>query len=267
MVNVYYEHTKRNAGIISSSNSSSFGGYNTSEPITLEYLDEGNANVIYRIKTAKDDGHLPVLLRDKLLRLRKDKDFILTTQDQHVAFRQHVQPLFPAENLVQQDLVAVDEQSTKDLNAGLIRLEISGRRPQSRHGDVLSTNDVNGMLITDMTARPGDIFLELKPKWLVQSPTAPENAVRCRTCALRARRERMGGKRKTRSTPASFCPLALVSKQAADRKNAWQTVLAKNGSPLRAMDDHHETKVLPLLHALREHQIRLDPLGIASLEA
>jgi len=52
------------------------------------------------------------------------------------------------------------------------------------------------------TSQQSALF-HFKPKWLAQSPTAPVNARRCRTCALAARRET--------DVARLLCPLALYS--------------------------------------------------------
>jgi inositol-pentakisphosphate 2-kinase len=42
-----------------------------------------------------------------------------------------------------------------------------------------------GIILPDMSSTPGQsITLEIKPKWLTQSPNAPRDAIRCRTCAM-----------------------------------------------------------------------------------
>ena len=42
-----------------------------------------------------------------------------------------------------------------------------------------------GILLPNMSPTPGQsITLEIKPKWLAQSPNAPSGALRCRTCAM-----------------------------------------------------------------------------------
>jgi inositol-pentakisphosphate 2-kinase len=50
---------------------------------------------------------------------------------------------------------------------------------------------------------PDDIFLEFKPKWLAQSPNAPERAIRCRNCAREVSKGHKDGN-------PMFCPLFLL---------------------------------------------------------
>jgi inositol-pentakisphosphate 2-kinase len=67
----------------------------------------------------------------------------------------------------------------------------------------------HAMIMQDMRPRRSEIGFEFKPKWLAQSPIAPEDATRCRTCAREASRNyeklKLG---KKFSVPV--CPLGLV---------------------------------------------------------
>ncbi|KAH7377671.1 inositol-pentakisphosphate 2-kinase [Pyrenochaeta sp. MPI-SDFR-AT-0127] len=66
-----------------------------------------------------------------------------------------------------------------------------------------------GILLPDMSPASGaSITLELKPKWLLQSPNAPRGAVRCRTCAMQVANP------KDRQT--YLCPLRLVAGNKED---------------------------------------------------
>jgi inositol-pentakisphosphate 2-kinase len=60
-----------------------------------------------------------------------------------------------------------------------------------------------GILLPDMSPVAGSsVTLEVKPKWLAQSPTAPRDAVRCRTCALQIE--------KPKDADKYICPLRLL---------------------------------------------------------
>ncbi|KAI9828267.1 MAG: Inositol-pentakisphosphate 2-kinase [Phylliscum demangeonii] len=142
------------------------------------------------------------------------------------------------------------------------------------------------------------IAIEFKPKWLVQSPSAPPGARRCRTCALRAQRmaKEGAGQMKTSASasapapPSSaffFCPLDLMSDDQPRVRVAVDAILAANqarllspttavtgaaptslrsavvahlAEPLTTYLHHH-----PLLQRLRQLQQTLDPLGILRL--
>jgi inositol-pentakisphosphate 2-kinase len=60
-----------------------------------------------------------------------------------------------------------------------------------------------GILLPDMSPTAGSsVTIEIKPKWLAQSPTAPPNAIRCRTCALQVV--------KPKDPKKYICPLQLL---------------------------------------------------------
>lgn len=161
-------------------------------------------------------------------------------------------------------------------------------RPRGRRGVYLAEDEPFGLLITDMTpaaaasvADPGagtgewQQMWEFKPKWLVQSPSAPRDARRCRTCALRAmkrhdaamaaatatcgvecqigntdeRRKKAEeiGKDKDSflssalSSAHAFCPLDLVSDKFDDVLRAARCVVA-------GQQQHHALHHHPLHH-------------------
>jgi inositol-pentakisphosphate 2-kinase len=67
-----------------------------------------------------------------------------------------------------------------------------------------------GILLPDMSPTAGSsVTIEVKPKWLAQSPTAPTNAIRCRTCALQII--------KPKDPKKYICPLQLLN-------GNWDTV-------------------------------------------
>lgn len=190
----------------------------------LEYLAEGNANTVYRLKPL--DGHeLPCELQGKLLRLRKDKPFIQSTKDQHAAFKCNFLHLFHKDNVVQHSLISINRDMLLALNTELDSLQASATRPKLRHSDKLAHDEEYGTLMTDMTARSTEILVELKPKWLLQSPDAPPGATRCRNCALRA--QRMAHKANGGITPklSVFCPLSLMDDDPRVRFRAAQAVV------------------------------------------
>lgn len=76
------------------------------------------------------------------------------------------------------------------------------------HNQDIRLNDLEsqGILLPDMSAHDRKaVMLELKPKWLVQSPNAPRDAYLCRTCALQASREVW------KKNKPWICPLALAA--------------------------------------------------------
>lgn len=189
----------------------------------LEYLAEGNANIVYSFKSIASK-ELSYGVRHKLLRLRKDKSFIQSTKSQLSTFQQEFVPLFRPENLIEQTLVTVDEALIKRLNQELEEHENSELRQALRHSDRLAT-DGYGLLMTDMSARDGEYLFEIKPKWLLQSPDAPEDSKRCRTCALRLQRAHTTAGSAVMPKPGGFCPLSLVDDDVEERQRAFQSII------------------------------------------
>ena len=260
--------------------------------VRLEYLAEGAANIVYRIlppdtgpSTAADlqfesgdydsDTPLPTEipplqldphLNGKLVRLRKDLPSATPTEESHRHFETMIQPLFQSENLIGSELFRISRYLLKDCNASLRKMEKNGKRPAKRHGVYLVENEKHGCLIMDMSSKFGgaSTCLEFKPKWLVQSPSAPNGSRRCRTCALRAMKHENKADPPEKSK-AGFCPLNLVSYDktkigifldhiigpSPDRK-----ALNLRG---RLIDFLHKN---PLLEKIRSLQLELDPEGV-----
>ncbi|KAL4764200.1 inositol-pentakisphosphate 2-kinase [Aspergillus foveolatus] len=178
----------------------------------LAYLAEGGANIIYRIVSQADHQILPAEYRGKLLRLRKDTPAGVSYQEIARNFDRVIRPLFNPEELVDQELVYLPKGLSQQCNEQLRAAELTGKRPKQRRGVYLSVTEPFGLLVTDMTSfgNPGTDLAELKPKWLVQSPSAPVGARRCRTCALRDMKNH-DARRVGAAEVRSFCPLDLVS--------------------------------------------------------
>lgn len=241
--------------------------------VQLAYLAEGGANVIYRfVATAvppKDRGGavphaidhlgLPPGLRGKLLRLRKETTSAIPYQEIAWNFDNAIRPLFRPDELVDQTLTYLPKGLVQRCNEQLRAAELNGRRPKRRQGVYLSVTEPFGLLITDMTTinDPGTVLAELKPKWLLQSPSAPPNARRCRTCALRGRKNhdaRAIGAPEERS----FCPLDLMS-------DKFDHVLRATGLIKGCKDRHRLAKLLyrnRTLQQLHSHQKASQDVGL-----
>ncbi|RMJ25366.1 hypothetical protein PHISP_03762 [Aspergillus sp. HF37] len=242
--------------------------------VQLVYLAEGGANVVYRFASASfglhgavpaappdTDNHLgiPPALRGKLLRLRKETSSAIPYQDVARNFDRSIRPLFHPDELVDQALTCLSKGLVQRCNEQLRAAELTGTRPRSRQGVYLSVAEPFGLLVTDMTALgdPGSVVAELKPKWLLQSPSAPPNARRCRTCALR---DMKNHKLRALAAPEehSFCPLDLMS----DR---FDTVLRATGLVKGCMDRGRLARVLyrnPALQTLQLHQKAFGDVGL-----
>lgn len=218
---------------MTSSNSNNTLTLDLDSSMSLEYLAEGAANVVYRIRfpspspstSSKLDGNTsppsetsPLRadprLPGKLLRLRKDLPFTVPVIDSQKYFDTTVRSLFQPHDLVEQLLFKPSQSLIKHCNDSLRAMEANGSRSKRRQEDYLVEGENYGTLITDMTCAPTDSHagIEFKPKWLAQSPSAPAGSVRCRTCALRAMKSvRKSGPKTAESLKLGFCPLGLVS--------------------------------------------------------
>lgn len=213
--------------------------------------------------------HPENLLYGKLLRLRKNLPSLVPVIDSHKYFESTIQPLFTPQNLVEQLLFQPSRDLIEDCNGSLRRMEGDGSRARKRHGVYLVEEETYGSLITDMTSGEDDYYasIEFKPKWLVQSPSAPPGYTRCRTCALRAmkfsKRKHLG---ETEHLKLGFCPLSLVSGNEMEIAAAATIILdlskqvwANEEIVWQGLKEFLLTS--PLLHQLKKLQIEMDPNG------
>lgn len=262
----------------------------------LSYLAEGGANIVYRIflpniseSVASGESESPAtedeeeeagrrMCAGKLLRLRKMIESGTPYIETARSFRSQIRQLFRDDELLEQDLVRLPKNFISSCNEQLKADEASGARPKSRHSVYLSTKEPFGLLITDMTPAPGsgEVLWEFKPKWLVQSPSAPPNAARCRTCALREmknydgrKKERKAGdgppkpQKQQQPQQQPFCPLDLVSDDFSHVLRATRFINNAPGT-YRVANFLHRN---PTLVKLRECQQRMNAVGLPGLHA
>lgn len=215
----------------------------------IKYLNEGGANFVFSILPTASE--LPKPLRGKLLRLRKDLSHVQTTTEQVKSFNDNFRPLFPPDCLVQPEIIRLNTNITSALNRALDTLN----RPSRRSQDCLPEDEHFGLLVTDMMPTAGKAMLEMKPKWLLQSPSAPSNSKRCRTCALRAQRGAQG--KRTATDQQESCPFDLVSERIDDRRRAAHKITSE-----MALADFLVEGAQPLFAILRDQQRFLDPRGV-----
>ncbi|KAI1417823.1 hypothetical protein F5Y13DRAFT_151914 [Hypoxylon sp. FL1857] len=176
------------------------------------HLAEGRANAVFRIKEPKDPAIPMGFFRGTLLRVPKAtpdvtpcdyetlQDFQEKFVDVHVG-RQHIVP---------QVLVSISHVVATSLNAK----RETALRAKGVKDDQSTIQAGYAMLVEDMGPSPDYLALEFKPKWLAQSPMAPKDATRCRTCAREALRLDKLRRRGTKiSTPV--CPLGLLHEDRA----------------------------------------------------
>ncbi|KAF4246523.1 hypothetical protein CNMCM8980_008506 [Aspergillus fumigatiaffinis] len=240
----------------------------------LIYLAEGGANIIYRIASAPSPCHIgptdtysasgphfivPEEFKGKLLRLRKETKTGISYQEIARNFDRTIRPLFSPDELVDQELVYLPSGLVQRCNEQLSAAERNGERPKKRQGVYLSVTEPYGLLVTDMTTfcAPDTVLAELKPKWLLQSPSAPVNARRCRTCALRDMKNHQS-RRAGGSEELSFCPLDLVS-------DKFENVLRAAKYVKGCEDQARLARILyrnPTLQKLLTHQKAMRDVGL-----
>ncbi|KAI9800036.1 MAG: Inositol-pentakisphosphate 2-kinase [Piccolia ochrophora] len=270
--------------------------------VSLTYLAEGAANIVYRISfppssppISSDLGldeergtdtpppteisparHDPVF-DNCLLRLRKTLSSSVPNRLSSQSFHELFVPLFPPEWLVAQQLVRLPPGLTPRCNAQLRANEAAGSRPPRRRKLYLAEADEpHGVLVTDMSpaTAAGEVLVEFKPKWLAQSPSAPSDARRCRTCALRALKN-AAARRAGEKEEVSFCPLDLMSSTStsssasdtARLRDVARTILANlpRTAPKPAQIESRFVDWLatnPLLPRLHQLQTDLDTHGV-----
>ncbi len=258
--------------------------------VQLVYLAEGAANVVHRIRSLPLDPSTSADLsfesygpntpppteieplqmdprfEGKLVRLRKKASSATPVAESQNHFETKIKPLFPSENLVQQILFQPSKNLLKDCNARLREMEIKGARPAKRHDVYLAEDEMYGMLVTDMSCSDDSSkFFEFKPKWLTQSPSAPRESKRCRTCALRAMKK---------GSKPGLCPLNLM-----DQNSIVIAVCHIMGLDPQRLQEYSgsERDMLgrirdflfkdPLLRRLRQLQMDKDPKGVLKANA
>jgi inositol-pentakisphosphate 2-kinase len=220
--------------------------------------------------------HRP-FLEDKLLRLRKGVKSSTYTGDNIIPplmpteqvfdyYDQKIRPLFGKNQLVEQIKVAISPSLIASCNEVLNVLESHCRRPDKRVGWHLTDDEV-GLLVTSMASTPSILKrVEFKPKWLAQSPTAPPESVRCRTCALLA----------FRNKKPQVCPLRLTALNTMPPKSTpnftpppWVETSLESREPAAVSDAisffFSKGKGHDILKTLKEQQLLLDPKGVSTL--
>ena len=261
--------------------------------IRLKYLAEGAANIIYRpvgsppspsveadldfmpdgTTTTPPPTEIQPLIVDprlegKLIRLRKDLSTSRPVTASWDHFHNVVSPLFPESQVVSQTLFRISPKVIKDLNVELRHMEKGGRRPSKRHATYLAEDEGYGTLVKDMSPDETSFSLELKPKWLVQSPSAPPESKRCRTCALRAMRQApQQDHQEAEDTKSIFCPLRLASGDRSQVAVAVDQIL--NSPKYAELRSQHLQELIVawildslLMKRLKQLQIELDPVGV-----
>ncbi|EEB06108.1 inositol 1,3,4,5,6-pentakisphosphate kinase [Schizosaccharomyces japonicus yFS275] len=211
-------------------------------PEDWSFLASGNANAVFEY-TGKDP-----YFRGKVLRVRRRGQTLLS-QDVHSYFYSTIRPLFQGFEKHLLDITLLP--TTREFLEAL----------QKTSNMLLNLNDTSGIIMRDLNEG-----LEMKPKWLSQSPTAPTDWVVCRTCAIC----RMRGK------PVGFCPLRLDPDNWERFSSALRNVVSGNVARriynsgilkrLRSLQKQFETSNISLAMTLRDVTLYIGVTGITIID-
>jgi inositol-pentakisphosphate 2-kinase len=220
--------------------------------IRIRYIAEGAANVIWAIDTDPviHPAHRPYL-EGKLLRLRKGSRSLKSKEksqphppkymstDDVADFYEKLRSrdLVGDTCLLDQKTVNISRRVINECNKVLDKLEEQGSRPLKRRGWGIQRGEPKGFLVESMLPSPDTALVELKPKLLQQSPGAPPDARRCRTCATHA-------SRRTPIAKLPICPLALLSNSQYIISTALATLPKSAIHPLPAELSIQELNIL-----------------------
>lgn len=203
--------------------------------VSFESLNEGAANAVFSIKpcqrfdkaaaflfvAVRDSGRTATaipseMVTDKVLRISKGLPKSLRSEVIVDGFMADVRPLFVAPKVSTNagqtfEEIDLDKHLMAHLPVVLFDEGMSELKRMVPAIRPLNNTAQFGILLPDMSTIPGqNITFEIKPKWLAQSPGAPPEAIRCRTCALQFSR----GK----GIPANYiCPLRLSNDGQASK--------------------------------------------------
>ncbi|KAJ9500942.1 Inositol-pentakisphosphate 2-kinase [Exophiala xenobiotica] len=225
-----------------------------SSELELHYLAEGAANIIYSVtvlspqsQSLQEHSHCCVM------RLRKDLRSTKPAVEVMADFERRISPLFAGQHeslLMTQSLYKLSPEMVRAATEELLDMEhvdvspaqsrdllveMEGKPPKRglrlrphhrRHAYLPAYKDEQyGILMQNLQGPGIDWLVEFKPKWLVQSPSAPAGAKNCRTCALNAMRRKQQ-KHQGRGD-SGFCPLDLLAMEGKGGGDLLERALAK----------------------------------------
>ncbi|RKU40317.1 hypothetical protein DL546_002225 [Coniochaeta pulveracea] len=172
---------------------------------SVEYVGEGAANVV--VDWVLPDGRS----MGRLLRMPKAGTSSYSYEELQDYWTRQIVPLFQEDDLVHQTLgpplVLNVVCLAQDINDMLERMDQEDKRGKFRGSRVVV--GVQPMRLMDLRAREDfDLAFDFKPKWLVQSRSAPDNATRCRNCAHEVYKLHKAG---NTGPVTKLCPLKYTS--------------------------------------------------------
>ncbi|KAJ4290507.1 Inositol-pentakisphosphate 2-kinase [Kalmusia sp. IMI 367209] len=214
--------------------------------VRFAFLAEGAANAVFSVNPALPEKQPCFVFEDqsgetiprariinKVLRISKGNPKTLKYKEIMDGFETEVVPLFrKSESPESETTVECNDSSEAPKNAlnlsipdsyeefvmehegvaispdslRIILEELHAHCPHNKHIAPHHLEE-RGILLPDMSSHPrSSLTIEIKPKWLAQSPNAPRDAHLCRTCALHALR-----KSQKDYHGSWICPLQLVA--------------------------------------------------------
>ncbi|KAK6374382.1 Inositol-pentakisphosphate 2-kinase [Lithohypha guttulata] len=230
---------------------------------SLSYLAEGAANVVWLIHF--QNSNLDQHDSSVVLRMRKDVPSTLPMVQFKRDFEARIAPLFSFDPslLLPVELVQLCPQVIDRLNRQLRQLEGAEGRSALRTGTYHPdfADEQYAMVMPNLGHGPG-VIVEFKPKWLTQSPSAPRNAQRCRTCAMNSMRRSKGGSGRGDS---GFCPFDLLSRKDAILFGALRQIW-RDEDTLSSFADTFRSRVQPALRQLQKLQLRHNEVGLEDFQ-
>ena len=243
--------------------------------LQLDYLTEGAANIIYNVSVESP----PTLAAHSgccVMRLRKDLPFTKPCLQVMSDFENHIVPLFTHDRnlLLNHSLYKLTPEMVNSANEELRRMESVDLSALSAdevpHGKIRYhirrhvylpnyEQEQYGILMQNLQGSGIDWLVEFKPKWLLQSPSAPADAKNCRTCALNASRVK-AGKAKGRGY-SGFCPWDLLSKDEKTLRSALTSIWPVDEG-IENFVAAFKDKVQPALRHLTTLQRRFGHVGV-----
>ena len=237
---------------------------------TFKYLAEGAANVVWAVRPPSFLDAEGDIEQDYVLRLRKDRPHLKSAQESVDDFNKHIKPLFDPSVLLVPRIQRLPAELIDLMNDRLRAIEDEAHahpRQVGRRGVYLPDANVepNALLLRDLSPKRADeVLLEFKPKWLVQSPSAPADARRCRNCALREMREARGVASGRGSH--EYCPIDLLSASESILEAALRSIWAREEDRVRPFAQEFRDKVQPLLKEIQALQQRFCHVGLGDFQ-
>ncbi|KAG4303806.1 hypothetical protein PORY_002804 [Pneumocystis oryctolagi] len=178
------------------------------------YFSEGNCNVIFKYK-----GNDPFFI-NKILRIKK-MDHSVSTIENSEFMKKVIVPLFhePFNHYILPiELIMLDVSVLKKFNIDLVQKY----ERKKKNNSLLDIEERYAILLKDLSSNFSKRTIEFKPKWLIQSISAPIGWKSCRTCALRRLRGNFS------RNGIRYCPLDLASENQIRIQKSLRAILMEN---------------------------------------